>query len=112
MGTDWWGRWAWWFLLAAVGFAGGYLLATRRRSRLASAVGLCGVGLAGLNVAEGLTGMGVGSVLGATGVSPRLRASFVLWSNSVRWAAVYGLLLWTVVTDRPPATTTDDLAGE
>lgn len=77
--------------------AAGYLLATRRRGRRATRLGLAGVGLLGLLAAGYSTGFGPGRVANAVGLEVGV------WERHMRDAAMYGLLIWAVVAERPPA---------
>ena len=92
-----------WAFAAVVLVAAGYLLATFRRSRRAATIGLAGVGLFGLAVFGWLTEVTHERALEAVGfTSGRTLREASPWVQPAHLAVAHGLLLWAVVTDRPP----------
>src|SRR5947209_1471231 len=82
--------------------ASGYLVATRRRSRRATVIALCGVGVYGLLAVELWTSTGVSEIARQVGIADE---QTLLTLDSVtgqaRWSAFYTLMIWAVLADRP-----------
>lgn len=92
-----------WATVAAVLFAVCYLLATYRRGRRAAIIGLAGAVLFGSAMVGFLAGVWHEQVLEVAGMAdgPTRRVT-ALWLHSAHMTLAHGLMIWAVVTDRPP----------
>jgi hypothetical protein len=93
-----------WSAVAAVLFAAGFLVAVRQRSRRAATLGLAGVALLGVSMASAITGYDYYQWLAELLAGPdRARMHTVAsWFRSLNLATANALLVWAVLTDRPP----------